>query len=328
MNGPSLARAALLALAIAAAPPQEQRPAFRSGIDLVHVAVSVTDRKGNPATELTEQDFEVYEDGKRQQIRYFLSGGSRRTDEAAPAPELHLGTLLDMSGSMENDIALVRSAAIKFLNTLTDADDITLVDFDTEVRIARYHPSNFPRLVERIRRLKPDGYTALYDAIGVFLDNAFSDQGRKILVVYTDGADNQSSITLADLRQLLRASDVTVYTIGFLEHLSTAARVSLQVNLREIAEITGGQFFAPLSIKDLSASYEKVRREIDAQYELGYLSTNERTDGAWRKVQIKLVGPGRKGLALRARQGYFAPYRDKGRGRGPAAQGTAGGPSR
>lgn len=327
MNGLATTRIVFVGLAIAAAPSQEQRPAFRSGIDLVHFSVTVADRKGNPATGLTEQDFEIYEDGKQQQIRYFLAGG-RGTDEAGPAPELHLGTLLDMSGSMEADLALARSAAIKFLNTLTEADDITLVDFDTEVRIARYHPSNFPRLVERIRSLRPDGYTALYDAVGVYLDNASSESGRKILVVYTDGVDNQSNITLADLRQLLRASDVTVYTIGFLEHLSSSVRLALQTNLREIAEITGGQFFAPLSLKDLDASYAKVKTQIDAQYELGYLSTNEKTDGAWRKVQIRLVGSERRRLTLRARQGYFAPYRDKGRGSGPAGRSAAEGSCR
>lgn len=328
MTGHALARAALLVTALAAAPPQDLRPAFRSGIDLVSFAATVTDRKGNLVTNLTEKDFEIYEDGKKQQIRYFLPGGSRQSDEAAPPPELHLGALLDISGSMADDIGLARRAAVRFLNTLTDADDITLVDFDTEVRIARYDLSNFARLAERIRSLKPDGYTALYDALGVFLDNASFDQGRKILVIYTDGADNLSNITLADLRKLLRASDVTVYTIGFFGRLSTAARISLELNLREIAEITGGQFFLPTSMKDLDSSYEKVKAEIEAQYGLGYLSTNERTDGSWRKVQIKMVGPERKGLSVRARQGYFAPYRDGGRGSGPAGRDTAGGPRR
>ena len=97
---------------------------------------------------------------------------------------------------MEEDLAFARSAAIKFLNTLHDARDITLVDFDTEVRVARFGQSEFPRLVERIRTRKADGYTALYDALGVYLDGASSQDGRKILVLYTDGGDNASSITL------------------------------------------------------------------------------------------------------------------------------------
>ena len=310
---------ALLAIGLTAAPPtQEQRPAFRSGVYLVNVGVTVTDRKGNFVTTLGEQDFEVYEDGKKQAIRYFLRGGRRPGDETSRPTELHLGVLLDMSGSMEDDMSEEKNASVRFLMTLDRADDITLVDFDTEVRIARYDESNLPRLVERIRSRTAEGNTALYDAIGVYLDNASHEQGRKILVLYSDGGDNESEITVNDLKQLLRASDVTVYSIGFVSHLSTSARALMQSSLQEMAEITGGQFFLPTSMKDLEAAYEKIKREISAQYSIGYLSTNERADGAWRKVEIKVVGEGRKDVRLRARQGYYAPYR-KGGHEGAAA---------
>jgi Ca-activated chloride channel family protein len=300
---------------------QSQRPSFISGVDLVNFGVTVTDRKGNFITTLGEDDFEVYEDGRRQVIRYFLPGGRDHGPEGGPTTELHLGVLLDISGSMEADMRQAKNAAVKFLGTLTGADDITLVDFDTEVRIARYDATNFPRLVERIRSRTAEGNTALYDAIGVYLDNASAEQGRKILVLYTDGADNQSEITFDDLRKLLRASDATVYTIGFFANASVAARLALQARLQEIAEITGGQFFDPTSMKDLEASYDKVKAEIGAQYSIGYLSTNQRADGSWRKVEIKVVGPEHKDLRLRSRKGYFAPYREG--GNGPLASGGA-----
>jgi Ca-activated chloride channel family protein len=307
---------------------QEQRPSFRSGVDLVNVNVTVTNRKGEFVTTLGRDDFEIYEDGRKQAIRYFLAGGVSQSVESGPPAELHLGVLLDISGSMEGDIGQAQTAAVKFLTTLGDANDITLVDFDTEVRIARYDESNFPRLIERIRSRKPEGNTALYDALGVYLDNASAEQGRKILVLYTDGGDNQSNITYADLRKLLRASDVTVYTIGFFAHVSTSARAPLQMCLQEIAEITGGQFFDPTSMKELEASYEKVKAEISAQYAIGYISTNQRADGSWRKVEIRVVGPERKDLRLRSRKGYFAPYREGGDGDVPAGRTSRGGSRR
>jgi Ca-activated chloride channel family protein len=303
---------------LAAGPrPADQRPAFRSGVDLVSVNVTVTDRQGDFVTTLNADDFQIFEDGKEQTITFFLPGGQRRLDDPDHPTELHLGVLLDISGSMEVDIKQEQDAAVKFLTTLDGADDITLVAFDTEVRVTRFSPLDFPRLVERIRNRRPEGWTALYDALGVYLDNASFEQGRKILVLYTDGDDTRSEIRFSDVRDLLRASDVTVYTIGFLEHVSYSRRASALVELKEIAEITGGQFFDPTSKKDLESSYDKVKAEIDAQYAIGYVSSNSRTDGAWRKVEVKVVGENRKDLRLRSRKGYFAPYRPGGEA-GPA----------
>jgi Ca-activated chloride channel family protein len=329
VNVSTWAGAVLVAIGLGTAPRvQGQRPAFVSGVELVNFGVTVTDRKGNFVTTLGQDDFEIYEDGHRQAIRYFLPAGRDSGLEGGPATELHLGVLLDLSGSMEADMRQAKNAAVKFLGTLTGANDITLVDFDTEVRIARYDASNFPRLVERIRSRTAEGNTALYDAVGVYLDNASTEQGRKILVLYTDGADNQSEITFDDLRKLLRASDATVYTIGFFANASTAARLALQGRLQEIAEITGGQFFDPSSMKDLEASYGKVKAEIGAQYSIGYLSTNQRADGSWRKVEIKIVGPERKDLKLRSRRGYFAPYREGGDVLLPSGAARGGAPRR
>ncbi len=320
MRIPTCTIAAALASAVLSA--QGQRPAFQSGIDLVSFGVTVVDKKGNFVTTLTRPDFEVLEDGKKQEVRYFSAGEANGTGEAEPPVELHLGVLFDISGSMDEDISLSRSAAIKFLNTLTDAVDITVVDFDTEVRVARYGQSDFPRLVERIRSRKPDGMTALYDALGVYLDNASSEKGRKILVLYTDGADNRSNITFSDVRTLLRASDVTVYTIGFLEHLPSSLKLEMRAGLQQIAEMTGGQFFLPSSMTEIETSYDKVKEEIGAQYSLGYVSSNQRADGSWRKVEIKLARPGLKDLRIRTRKGYFAPYKTQGVGdsRAPAAR--------
>ena len=274
---------------------------YRSRVDLVNVGVTITDRKGSLATDLTVDDFEVFEDGKKQAIRYFASG-----DRSESAPELHLGLMLDVSGSMGEDMTFTRTAAVRFLNTLTDAVDITVVDFDTEVRLARYSQNEFARLIERIRHMKADGMTALYDAMGLYLDGASAQDGRKILLIYTDGGDTRSAISLAELMDLLKASDVTIYPIGSLEHQPSSVRNQQRMILQSMADATGGQAFFPNEVKELDSVYEKVVAQIRAQYTIGYLSTNDKTDGSWRKVDVKTT---RRDLRVRSRKGYFATFK-------------------
>jgi Ca-activated chloride channel homolog len=301
--------AAAAAQARLVAEQRQQEPMFRGGVDLVNMGITVTDKRGNLITDLKGDDFEIREDGRLQTIRYFSMGEAT----SGPSPELHLGVLLDVSGSMAEDIGFTRTAAIRFLNALVDAVDITLVDFDTEVRVARYGQRDFARLVERIRQQKLGVYTAMYDAIGVYLDGADGQEGRKIMVLYTDGGDTRSTMRFSEVVDLLRASDVTVYAIGALDHQSGAPRNAQRMILEQIADATGGQAYFPTSVKEVDKIYEHVVAEIRAQYAIGYVSTNGKTDGAWRKVDIKVTRPDAKDLKVRSRKGYFAPYRDRAR---------------
>jgi len=306
--GPSGAIARLLACGCVAAvllpgARAGQQPSFKAGVDLVTVAVTVTDRKGALVTDLRAEDFEVVEDGRTQDVTYFAVG-----DPADGAtPEMHLGLLLDVSDSMEDDLPFTKTAAIKFLNMLTDAVDVTVVDFDTEVRVARFSQSEFARLIERIRRKKVSGDTAIYDAIGVYLDGASAQRGRKIMLLYTDGGDTRSSLPFGELMDLLKASDTTIYVVGELEHQPSSVRNQQRNVMERIAETTGGQAFFPTSVKQLDEVYQKVLAQIRAQYTLGYVSTNPRTDGAWRKVDVRLHRRDERGLRTRGRKGYFAP---------------------
>jgi Ca-activated chloride channel family protein len=285
----------------------QQVPIFRAGIDLINVGATITDRKGTLVTDLAADDFEIFEDGKKQAIQYFAAGDP--VDPDHPGPPLHLGVLLDVSESMGEDISFTKTAAIKFLNRLIDAVDIAVMDFDTEVRAARYSQNEFPRVVERIRQKKASGFTALYDAIGVYLDGAGGQDGRKVMLLYTDGGDTRSAISYSDLIDLLKASDVTVYAIGALEHQSTFTKNDQRMKLQQIAEVTGGQAFFPVAVKELDAVYDTVVAQVRAQYTLGYVSTNEKTDGIWRKVEIKIVRREGRDLRVRSRKGYFAPYK-------------------
>lgn len=299
-----MARWLPLILAIPLGILHAQTPVFRDAVELVTMGVTVSDRSGAYLGELGRDDFEIVEDGRPQTITYFAQGGQAET-----APALHVGLLFDTSGSMTDDIALARSAAVRFLNTLKDAEDMTLVDFDTEVRMSRYGQRDFPRMVERIRNRKPDGFTAMYDALGVYLDRASEDEGRTILVLYTDGGDTRSTIGFGDVMTLVRASDVTIYAVGFLENQSASLRTEQRARLYQLADATGGQAFFPTRMKEVETAYDTIVSQVRAQYSLGYASTNTKQDGGWRKVEIRLKNPAVRGARLQSRKGYFAPYR-------------------
>ena len=160
--------------------------------------------------------------------------------------------------------------------------------------------------MERIRNRPAKGSTALYDALGVYLGGAFDQTGRKVLVLYTDGGDTTSSRSWSEAVRLLKASDVTIYPIGFMGHQHGASRLVQQSRLTEMATLTGGLAFFPTMIKELDAMYGRIADEMHAQYALGYVSTNATRDGRWRKVSVKLARPGSPRLIVRTREGYFA----------------------
>ncbi len=297
--------AGLVGIVAMAAGLAAQSQTFRSGIELVNVGVMVLDRKGNFVTSLAPDNFELFEEGRKQDVAFFSRG-----DADTDALQLRLGLLFDTSGSMGEDIELARTAAVKFLKGLHEALDVTLVDFDTEVRVARYGQNDFPRLVERIRARKPDGWTALYDALGIYLDGADDQDGRKVLVLYTDGGDTRSAMGFGDALEMLRASDVTVYAVGFLAHQSQSSRFEQQMQLQQISEVTGGQAFFPTSTRQLEDIFDKVATQIRSQYSLGFTSSNTAQDGTWRRLEVRLTGAAaQQGLKVRARKGYYAPLR-------------------
>jgi len=294
---------AIVAAAASGALAQQGR--FRAEVDLVNVAVMVMDRQGHFISDLKPDDFALFEDGAPQQVTHFLRG-----DTDAEALNLRLGLLLDTSGSMQEDISLARTAAIRFLKELPEAHDVTLVDFDTEVRVARYGLADLPRLIERIRSRKTDGWTALYDAMGIYLDGMHGLDGRKILVVYTDGGDTRSAQTFTDIVDMLKASDVIVYGIGFLEHQPTSMRNEQKLRLQQLADVTGGQTFFPTSPKSLTQVFDQIVSQVRAQYSLGFVSSNVVRDGTWRHVEVKLRPSHLQALRVRSRKGYYAPLKE------------------
>lgn len=271
---------------------------FRSGVDLVSFVVVATDRQGLVST-LTRDDFTILEEGKPQTIQFFARG------DVSDRLPLRLGLLFDVSGSMRLDMDLAKSAAIKFMNAVEHAKDVTLVDFDTEVRLAQYRPDDYPRLIERIRsRTSDDKWTALYDAIGVYLNGMAMEDGQKVLVLYTDGGDTRSRMSMMQIIELLKWIDVQVYAVGFIQHQGGAA-TEQRMRLEQIAAATGGQAFFPGSRDQLDEMYDKILAELNGRYTLGYISNSTAKPG-FRKVEIKVTNPAYRHVRIRARDGYYA----------------------
>jgi Ca-activated chloride channel family protein len=274
---------------------------FRLSVDLVRLPVVVTARDGQLVRGLKADDFEVLEEGKPQKIAYFAEGAP---GEVLP---LHLGLLLDASGSMERDLREAASAAIQFVDALDEAVDVTFLDFDSTVRLGRFEPSSYPMLFERIRKRKASGMTALYDALGVYLEAALNREGQHVVLLYTDGGDSSSRIPYGKLQDLLRLGNVIVYAIGYLEHQLSSARMPQQMRVTSIARETGGEAFFPSSAAQIHEFYAKILDELASRYTLGYTPTVSPRDGKFRRVEVKLKKPELKNAKIRTRSGYLAP---------------------
>jgi Ca-activated chloride channel homolog len=287
-----------LALVASAAPRAQQ---FRGGVDLVRLPVVVTARDGQLVRGLKAEDFEVLEDGTPQKVAYFAEGAP---GEALP---LHLGLLLDQSESMDRDLREAATAAITFVEALDEAVDVTFLDFDSNVRVGRFEPNNYPMLFQRIRDRKAGGMTALYDALGVYLEAALSREGQHVVLLYTDGGDSSSRITYGKLEELLRLGNVMVYAIGYMEHQSSSSRMGQQMRVTQIARETGGDAFFPTSAREIHAFYAKILDELASRYTLGYVPPAPARDGKFRKVEVKLKPAAHKSAKVRTRSGYLMP---------------------
>jgi Ca-activated chloride channel family protein len=258
-------------------------------------------RAGALVRGLTASDFKVTEDGVPQTIAAFAEGAP------GEALALHLGLMLDGSVSMESDLRDAANAAVQFVTELEEAADVTFLDFDSSVSLARFSPDRYPRLFERIRQRKAGGQTALYDAIGAYLETALERGGQHVLLVYTDGGDNTSRMTFPQLVDALRFSNVIVYAVGYLDNQFSSARAVLEGRLSLLARETGGDAFFPSSARDLNAAYARILEELASRYTIGYESTNAKADGRFRKVKVSLTRSDIGSAHVRTRSGYLAP---------------------
>jgi len=305
MRLPGLVAAALLLWGPAAAPagerPSPPAPVFAADLDMVNVTVTIRDAAGNLVGGLGPEDFVVLEDGRPQAIQLFGRAVDPGHNETLA---LDLGLLMDTSQSMLQELKLSQEAATRFLQAIPRARELITIFFDQDIRVSRYDSENQQGLFDRITQAKGGGNTALYDAIAVYLSRVAGGTGRKVLVVFTDGEDSTSALSMGELIRLVRGSAVTIYPIAFAGNLSNGSPGALRSRgfLNELADITGGLVFRPTGSRDLAGIYGRILQELSGQYVLGFVSDNTRQDGKYRKLKVQVR---RDGLRVRHREGYF-----------------------
>lgn len=265
--------------------------ADREYVDAIQVTVTVADEQGNYVQKLPQSAFRVFEDGREQTIASFAS-------HDVP---LELAVAIDISGSMTTAMARLRNAVKRFLGAVPGRDQVTLLGFnDTVFPLARrvQDPAERMRAVDR---LAPWGATALYDVLVQGTEMLGQPGARKSLVVFTDGEDQGSRVSLDDAERRLQASDVILYMIG---QGRGVTHDYLKRVMERLVTPTGGRTFSTDSIEALDAAFTDLLDELSNQYLLSYQPTNVTRTDAWREIRVEVDG----NYHVRARQGYRAVF--------------------
>lgn len=269
---------------------------FKKEVDEVTLHASVVDDHFHPITDLTRNDFTVFEDGKPQKITSF------RNEDIPVA----LGIVIDNSGSMRDKRPQVNAAAVNLVRSSNPQDQVFVVNFSEEYFLDQDYTGSVPKLKDALERIESRGGTALYDAVVASADHLKKSGAleKKVLLVVTDGEDNASRESLEQaLRRLEEKNGPTIYTIGLLgdEHEKRARRA-----LREMAEDTGGVSFFPKNLSEVEAITQQIAHDIRNQYTIQYKPSTPQSAGGYRTVKVEAQAKGYKKLQVRTRSGYYA----------------------
>jgi VWFA-related protein len=268
-------------------------------VELVNVLATVTDKKNRLVTDLTKDDFRIFEDGRPQEIRFF----SRETDLP-----LRIGILIDTSNSVRDRLHFEQEAAIDFLNAvLRPGKDLAFVEaFDLEPQFIQDYTDDMEKLSNAIQGLRAGGVTSLFDAVFLACKDKLyvfpppEPYLRRVMIIISDGQDNQSVRTREEALSMAQHAEVTIFTIS--TNRSGAEGKGDKV-LRRLAELTGGHAFVPFDPSDLAANFQEIAHELRSQYSLAYVSTHAAHDGTFRKISIQPVD---SNLRVRTKDGYWA----------------------
>jgi VWFA-related protein len=268
---------------------------FAIDANLVVLQVTVTDRQGKPARNLAKSAFQVSEDGVPQSVTLF------RHEDAPVA----VGLVVDNSGSMRRKLPEVVAAADEFARSSNPEDRMFVVNFNEHVSLGLPAGEDFVSSPDQLKaamlRIHAKGETALYDAVLVALDHVRkSGLQKKVLIVLSDGGDNASTHGFPEVLAAIQRSDVLIYTVGLFDVYDEDRNPDI---LRQLAKESGGQAFFPKEIPQVASVLQDVSRDIRNQYTLGYGPTNEKRDGAYRRITVKLGDH----WTARTRAGYLAP---------------------
>jgi Ca-activated chloride channel homolog len=287
-------------------PPQSDRDdtyTINIDVDMVVLPASVRNRKGILVSGLSKDDFQVYEDGVLQQIKYF-------SHEDIPVT---VGLVVDNSGSMRPKRPEVIAAALAFAASSNPEDQMFAVSFNENVMFGL--PADTPftdkgaQLEVALSRIAADGRTALYDAVAAALEHLKKgNRDKKVLIVVSDGGDNASHHTLAQVMTMAGQPGAIIYTIGLFDEDDPDQNPHV---LKQLAKTTGGEAFLPGSVKEVVPICKQIARDIRNQYTIVYIPTNSKQDGTYRHVQVKAGAQDRERLLVRTRDGYYAPLKSQ-----------------
>jgi len=288
-------------------PPQQPPPQvpFRAGVELVSLNVTVTDGTQKYITDLAQEDFQVFEDGVKQEVTFF-----NKTNLP-----IALAVLLDTSASMETKLATAQEAAIGFAKKLRAQDLAEVIDFDSRVVVLQNFSNSLPELEQAIRKTSAGGSTSMYNAIYIALKDLkkvvaknTEEIRRQAIIVLSDGEDTSSLLPFEEVLDLAKRSETAIYAIGLRTPdgpgSTTKGFKEAEFVLRQFAQETGGRSFFPSQTADLAGIYGQISDELSSQYTVGYTSRNPRRDGSWRRVVVRTTRPN---LTARTKLGYFAP---------------------
>jgi len=272
-------------------------------VELALVNVTVTDPYNRLVTGLEPENFRVFEDNVEQEIVSFSS-------EDVP---ISIGVILDLSGSMANKLGKAKQAALQFLKTANSQDEFFLVGFNEHAELLAPFTNNIEDLESRMLTVSAKGKTALLDAIFLGLTQMRNAaNGKRALLIISDGGDNNSRYNEKDIKRLVREADTQLYSVGIFERFEYRSRTPEELNgptlLNEMAELTGGRSFSVENLNELPDIATKIGAELRNQYVVGYHPSHRAHDARWRKIKIKLRAPrGLPPLTAYAKTGYYAP---------------------
>ena len=272
-------------------------------MELALVNVTVTDPYNRLVRGLEPENFRVFEDNVEQEIVSFSS-------EDVP---ISIGVILDLSGSMANKLGKAKQAALQFLKTANPQDEFFLVGFNEHAELLAPFTNNIEDLESRMLTVSAKGKTALLDAIFLGLTQMRNAaNGKRALLIISDGGDNNSRYNEKDIKRLVREADTQLYSVGIFEPFEYRSRTPEELNgptlLNEMAELTGGRSFSVENLNELPDIATKIGAELRNQYVVGYHPSHRAHDARWRKIKIKLRAPrGLPPLTAYAKTGYYAP---------------------
>ena len=298
---------------------EEVPPPIKVDVDVVNILASVRDKHNGLVANLNKDDFTLFEDGQKQSIKYF----TKETDLP-----LTIGLLVDVSGSQRNLIEIERNAASQFFaSVLRKKDEAFLISFGEEAELLQDYTQS-PRLLnEGLKRLQvssgvsgihpgpvptisqPRG-TVMYDAVYLAAkDKLTAEVGRKVIVLITDGVDQGSRLDIKQAIEAAQKSDAVIYSIYYYDSGAYGGHGMIMLGgggegyLRRMSDETGGHVFKVDRKHSLMDVFKELQDEMRSQYAIGYTPTNDKKDGSFRKVDLRLAD---KNLKVQARKGYYA----------------------